>query len=214
MQPIPAKSFSLQSLYCWGLAEPSVWRGGMKWVLGVHHQAGAFSFFHQKLCFYFDWQWGYFIYSCRTNEHFFREPAQQCCWCWPKGSAEHQSKFSCLAGLTSPMTHTSSRAQSTSEHPFRKAVWTPPTQAVGCQKKATNFSLRDRNSICWVCSWFWTPQGLQFFNNCFIRGKEKSSNLLGNLWTTISINILLGRLESLIDWDNIPIVCSNFCISH
>lgn len=41
---------------CWGLAEPSGWRGGMKWVLGVHHQAGAFSFFHQKLCFNFDWQ--------------------------------------------------------------------------------------------------------------------------------------------------------------
>lgn len=100
---------------------------------------------------------------------------------------------------SSPMTHTSSRAHSTSEHPFRKAVWTPPTQAGDCQKKATNFSLRDRNSICWVCSWFWTPQGLQFFNNCFIRGKEKSSSLLGNLWTTISINILLGRLETLID---------------
>lgn len=37
---------------------------------------------------------------------------------------------------SSPMTHTSSRAHSTSEHPFRKAVWTPPTQAVGCQKKS------------------------------------------------------------------------------
>lgn len=36
---------------------------------------------------------------------------------------------------SSSMTHASSGAHSTSEHPFRKAVWTPPTQAGGCQKK-------------------------------------------------------------------------------
>lgn len=103
---------------------------------------------------------------------------------------------------------------STSDHPFRKAVWTPPTQDGRCQKKAMNSLIWDRNSICWVFSWFWTLQGLQFFSNCFSRGGEKSSNLLGNLWTTISINIFWGSLEPLIDWDNIPIVCSNFCKSH
>lgn len=134
----------------------------------------------------------------RTNEHFFSAPAQQCCVCWLVGSVEEQGKLSCLAGLVFVLPQ---GTPSTSDHPFRKAVWTPLTQDGGCQKKkkkAMNFSLWDRNRIYWVFSWFWTLQGLQFFSNCFSRGGEKSANLLGNLWT-ISINNFWGSLEPLID---------------
>lgn len=110
-----------QSLLCWGQA----WNRCLGCnIRHCHYFTRIFSliFTDSKVCH-------------RTNEHFFRVPAQQCCMCWLVGSVEEQGKLSFLTGLACVVPH---GTPSTSDHPFRKAVWIPWAQDGGCQFKKKN----------------------------------------------------------------------------
>lgn len=112
------------SFLCWGQA----WSGSLACnIRHCHYFTRSFAliFTDSKVCH-------------RTNEHFFRVPAQQCWVCWLVGSLEEQDQLSFLSGLMCVVPHST---PSTSDHPFRKAVWTPWTQDGGCQKKKKSHEL-------------------------------------------------------------------------